>query len=82
MMSRSFGENIFMELKEQLGRKLRERRLQLGMTQRQVAAALGVAQPIYQRFEKGIYECDYTQLASICRLFDLSADFLLGLTDY
>ena len=42
-------------LKEEVGKKLKERREQLGMTQRQVAEALGVAQPIYQRFEKGIY---------------------------
>ncbi len=52
------------------------------MTQRDVAAKLGVAQPVYQRFEKGIFECSYEQLAAICRLYDISADYLLGLTDY
>lgn len=69
-------------LKEEVGKKLKDRREQLGMTQRQVAALLGIAQPMYQRFEKGIFECSYSQLAAICKLFDLSADFLLGLTDY
>lgn len=68
--------------KEEVGRKLRERRLQLRLTQRQVAKELGIAQPVYQRFEKGVYECSYAQLAAICALFDLSADYLLGLTDY
>ena len=70
------------ELKEIVGQKLKERRLQLNMTQRQVAAALGIAQPIYQRFEKGIYECSYSQLAAICKLYDISADYLLGLKEY
>lgn len=71
-----------MGLKESVGEKLRERRQQLHLTQREVAAALGVAQPVYQRFEKGIYECSYAQLAQLCQLFDLSANYLLGISDY
>ncbi len=71
-----------MELKESVGNKLRERRQQLHLTQREVAAALGVAQPVYQRFERGIYECSYAQLAQLCKLFDLSANYLLGISDY
>ena len=69
-------------LRENLGKKLKERRNQLGWTQRQVAEKLGVAQPVYQRFEKGTFECSYEQLREICILFDLSADYLLGLTEY
>ncbi len=76
--------NTLMEkiLKKELGAKLKERRLQLKMTQREVAHHLGIAQPVYERFEKGVYECSYDQLAAICRLFDLSSDYLLGLSDY
>ncbi len=69
-------------LKKSLGAKLKERRLQLKMTQKEVAELLGVAQPVYERFEKGIYECNYEQLAALCRIFDLSSDYLLGLTEY
>ncbi len=69
-------------LKENVGKRLRERRLQLHMTQSEVAAALGVAQPVYQRFEKGVYECSYEQLAALCKLFDISADYLLGIAQY
>jgi len=74
-----FMENI---LKTEVGKKLKERREQLGMTQRQVASALGVAQPVYQRLEKGIFECSYSQLVAICKLYDISADYLLGLKEY
>ena len=73
---------FIVEMKEIVGKKLKDRREQLKMTQRQVADALGIAQPVYQRFEKGIYECNYSQLAAICKLFDISADYLLGLTEY
>ena len=69
-------------LKCDVGIKLKERRQQLKMTQRDVAKAIGVAQPVYQRFEKGIFECNYSQLFALCKLFDISADYLLGLADY
>lgn len=69
-------------IKESVGEKLKERRTQLGLTQQQVADALDVAQPVYQRFEKGIFECSYSQLVEICKLFDISADYLLGLKEY
>ncbi|MDE7405542.1 MAG: helix-turn-helix domain-containing protein [Clostridiales bacterium] len=69
-------------LKSDVGNRLKERRQQLNMTQRDVAEAIGVAQPVYQRFEKGIFECNYLQLFALCKLFDISADYLLGLTDY
>ena len=69
-------------IKENLGAKLKERRHQLGMTQQEVANALKVAQPVYQRFESGVFECSYAQLAELCKILDLSADYLLGLKDY
>ncbi len=65
-------------LKEELGQRLKECRLSLGWSQREVAAKLNIAQPIYQRFEKGIYECSYEQLKSLCDIYDVSADYLLG----
>lgn len=82
MMSRRIETLIDNNIKKSLGIKLKERRQQLGMTQKQVADILGVAQPVYQRFEKGTFECSYSQLAEICKLFDISADYLLGLKDY
>ena len=69
-------------LKEDVGTRLKECRIQLNMTQREVAQNLGIAQPVYQRFEKGIFECNYNQLYALCKLFDVSADYILGLTEY
>ena len=82
MMSMKNNQFNDKNLKEEVGKRLKERRLELQMTQRQVAAQLGIAQPVYQRFEKGTFECSYAQLVSICKLFDISADYVLGISDY
>lgn len=70
-----------MMLKAAVGNRLKECRLSRNMTQMQVAAYLGVAQPVYQRYEKGVYECTYEQIVKLCELFDISADFLLCRTE-
>lgn len=69
-------------MKEEVGARLKECRLMNKMTQKEVAQRLGVAQPVYQRFEKGIYECSYEQLFRLCEIFDVSADYLLGRETY
>ncbi len=43
---------------------------------------LGVAQSVYQLFEKEVYECSYAQLSKLCDIFDVSADYLLDRDDY
>ena len=49
-------------MKEEVGKRFLECRKSCKMTQKQVADILGVAQPVYQRFERGILECSYEQL--------------------
>ncbi|MBR2322838.1 MAG: helix-turn-helix transcriptional regulator, partial [Clostridia bacterium] len=51
-------------MKEEVGKRFCECRKALNLTQKEVATRLGVAQPVYQRFEKGIYECNYSQLVA------------------
>ena len=68
-------------MKELVGKRFLECRKASKMTQRQVAQALGVSQPVYQRFEKGIFECNYAQLVALANLFDVSIDYLLGRAD-
>ncbi|MDR2090226.1 MAG: helix-turn-helix domain-containing protein [Clostridiales bacterium] len=69
-------------MKEEVGKKLKECRKGMSLSQRDVARLLGVAQPVYQRFEKGTYECSYEQLVRLCDIFDVSADYLLGRKEY
>lgn len=69
-------------LKEEVGARLKECRTSMGLTQKAVAEKLGAAQPVYQRFEKGTFECNYEQLKILCEIFDVSADYLLGIKEY
>ncbi len=68
-------------MKESVGKKLYECRKALNLTQKDVAEMLGVAQPVYQRFEAGVYECNYEQLARLSEIFDVTVDYLLGRAD-
>ena len=69
-------------MKEDVGKRFKECRLSLGLSQRKLAELLDVAQPVYQRFEKGIYECNYTQLVKLADVFDVSIDYLLGRKEF
>ena len=69
-------------LKELIGQRLKESRQAKKMTQKQVAALLHMTQQQYSRFENGIFELDYQQLTFLCKLYDVSSDYILGLNDY
>ena len=43
---------------------------------------LRMTQQQYSRFENGKFELNYEQIIFICRLYDVSADFLFGLSEY
>lgn len=68
-------------MKEEVGKRFKECRKVLNLTQKEVAEKLGVAQPVYQRFEKGIFECNYSQLVTLSDIFGVSIDYLLGKED-
>jgi transcriptional regulator with XRE-family HTH domain len=68
-------------LKEDVGKRLKESRKYAGLSQRQAAEHLGILQPAYARYESGVIELDYQKLTELCKLFDVSADYLLGLRD-
>ncbi len=70
------------DLKKQIGQRIKEYRIQANLTQREVSEKLGIVLQQYQTYESGRYELDYKKLTEICKILDVSADFLLGLTDY
>lgn len=51
------------------------------MTQKELASRLGLKQQQYARYEKGVNVMPVTYLANICRILDVSADYILGLSD-
>lgn len=71
-----------MEIKIEFGKRLAQCRKQAGYTQAQAGQAIQMTQPNYARYERGVYELNYFQIATLCKLFDCTSDYLLGLTDY
>ena len=71
-----------MSLKVALGKRLKESRTMAGYTQKQVAEKMLMTQQQYSRFENGIFELNYEQLAFLCNLYHVSADYLLGIEEY
>jgi transcriptional regulator with XRE-family HTH domain len=51
------------------------------LTQTEVAQKLGIKQQQYARYEKGINVMPITYLAELCKILDVSADYIIGLTD-
>ena len=61
--------------------KIRELRLENGFTQKKVAGLLEVSATCYAGYEQGYREPDFKTLIKICKLFNVSSDYLLGLED-
>lgn len=61
-------------------RKIRDLREDADLTQTQVAKFLGTSQTMYARYERGASELPIRHLIALCRLYHVSADYILGLT--
>lgn len=59
---------------------LRELREDHDLTQADVAQVLGTTQQVYSRYEKGINEIPVHHLITLCRFYDVSSDYMLGLS--
>lgn len=47
------------------------------LTQSQVAAVLGTSQTMYARYERGANEMPIRHLVTLCKFYNISADYLL-----
>lgn len=65
-----------------LGKRLKELRITGGLTQKQLADILGINSVTYLHYEKEQREPPLSLLADMAKFFDVSVDYLLGLTDY
>lgn len=59
----------------------RELREDSDLTQQDVAKILGTTQQVYSRYEKGINEMPIRHIVTLCRLYRVSADLVLGITE-
>ena len=56
---------------------IRDLREDADLTQTQVAEILGTSQTMYARYERGASELPIRHLISLCRLYHVSADYIL-----
>ena len=50
-------------------------------TQKEVAEYLGTTQQVYSRYEKGENERPVRHIIALCRFYNVSADYILGLKE-
>lgn len=62
-----------------LSSNILELRQELGISQQELAKRVGVSQKAIDFWEKGINEPKASYIVSLARVFNVSADFLLGL---
>lgn len=63
-------------------KRLKELRLENNYTQTNVALKIGIRQQSYARYESGSGEPNLETLVAIAKLFNVSVDYLLGITEY
>ncbi|MGN0753472.1 MAG: helix-turn-helix domain-containing protein [Aristaeellaceae bacterium] len=61
-------------------RIIRDLREDADLTQTEVAKILGTSQTMYARYERGANEMPIRHLLTLCELYQVSADYLLGRT--
>ena len=72
--------SFFMKFPE-FSQNLRKARANTGKTQLEVATMLGIREGAYQHYEYGKREPDLKKFRELCKILNVSADFLLGITN-
>lgn len=62
-------------------RRIKDLREDHDMTQKDVADCLGMKQPQYFRYEKGTRDIPTDVLIALARLYNVTTDYILGLSD-
>ena len=62
-------------------KRIRDLREDHDKTQQEVAKYLETSQTMYARYERGANELPIRHLIALCKLYEVSADYILGLSD-
>lgn len=60
---------------------IRDQREDHDLTQRQLAAKIGISQPQYNLYEQGLRDFPTTLIVQLADLYNTTTDYLLGRTD-
>lgn len=61
--------------------RMRNLREDSDKTQQQIADYLGTSQTMYARYERGANELPIHRLLALCKYYNVSADYILGLSN-
>ena len=62
-------------------KRIRNLREDSDKTQAEIAEILGTSQTMYARYERGANELPIHHLIKLCEIYNVSADYILGLSD-
>ena len=65
----------------QYNKRIRDAREDSDKLQKDIAEQLGITTQQYQLYESGKRKLPIDHLITLCRFYNISADYLLGLTD-
>ncbi len=61
--------------------RMRELREDRDLKQRDIAALLHTTQQAYSRYEQGINELPVRHIITLCRFYNVTADYFLGMSN-
>ena len=64
-----------------MNERLRQLRMERGLSQKQVSDALGMTLGAYAHYEQGVREPSISVLKQLCIFFEVTSDYLIGLSD-
>ncbi len=62
-------------------KRMRDLREDMDKTQQEIADVLGTSQTMYARYERGANEMPIRHLIALCKYYNVTADYLLGLSE-
>ncbi len=63
------------------GKRIKELRIERGYTQQELADILHTSQKTISKYELESTDLNTAMIEKICKLFDVSSDYLLGIDD-
>ena len=62
-------------------KRIRDLREDSDKTQQEIADILGTSQTMYARYERGANELPIRHLVKLCKYYEVSADYILGISN-
>lgn len=68
-------------MKYEIKNRIKELRKEKGLTQKQLAELVNKSETGLASWEQGLSEPSVNDIRTLCKIFEVSADYLLGLVD-